>query len=283
MPKLYVINDSDAGIIVRPAVKRNKKENVMRQRLWWIGLLVVLIPSLALAHFMVVHPSSNIVENKSDATIVMDVRFTHPFEQGIMDNDRPRRFGVEISGKKLDLVADLAESKKDEIRTYGLIYKIKRPGDHIFFVEPAPYWEPAEGKWIVHYTKTVVHAFGLETGWDDMVGFPIEIKPLTRPYGLWAGNSFSGQVMLRGKPVPHAQVEVAYDNKGLVVSSLADAFHIQVVKADGNGVFAYTMPRAGWWGFAALEESDQQKIGPDGIDKPVEIGALIWVHAVDMK
>jgi cobalt/nickel transport protein len=29
----------------------------------------------------------------------------------------------------------------------------------------------------------------------------------------------------------------------------------QVVKADKNGVFSYAMPRAGWWGAAALEDA----------------------------
>ncbi len=49
------------------------------------------------------------------------------------------------------------------------------------------------------------------------------------------------------------------------------------------GTFAYAMPRAGWWGFAALIEGDKPMKRPDGNDVPVEQGALIWVRAVDMK
>ena len=56
----------------------------------------------------------------------------------------------------------------------------------------------------------------------------------------------------------------------------------QVVKADGNGVFGYAMPRAGWWGFAALNEADRT-LPLDGKEKGIEIGAVYWVHTTDMK
>ena len=61
-----------------------------------------------------------------------------------------------------------------------------------------------------------------------------------------------------------------------------DAFITQVIKADANGAFSYTMPRAGWWGFAALLEGDMAMQSPEGADVPVEQGALIWVKATDM-
>jgi len=42
------------------------------------------------------------------------------------------------------------------------------------------------------------------------------------------------------------------------------------------------MPRAGWWGFAALIEGDEPMQNPEGQEVPVEQGALIWVRARDM-
>ena len=50
----------------------------------------------------------------------------------------------------------------------------------------------------------------------------------------------------------------------------------QTVKADGNGVFSYTVPGPGWWGFAALNTADDT-IAHEGTDKEVEVGAVIWV------
>jgi len=56
-----------------------------------------------------------------------------------------------------------------------------------------------------------------------------------------------------------------------------------VIKADATGQFAYAMPRAGWWGFAALVESDKPAKSPEGKPAKTELGGLIWVRAQDMK
>jgi len=162
-------------------------------------------------------------------------------------------------------------------------YRIKRPGDYVFYVEPQPYFEPAEEAFIVHYTKVVVDAFGMEEGWDAEIGLKTEIVPLTRPYGLWAGNVFQGVVVVDGKPAPGTEVEVEYYNEGGTIEAPADPFVTQVVKADENGVFTYAMPRAGWWGFAGLNTDDRLIRHTDGKDYEVEIGAVLWVKAHDMK
>ncbi|MEM9270534.1 MAG: DUF4198 domain-containing protein, partial [Pseudomonadota bacterium] len=47
--------------------------------------------------------------------------------------------------------------------------------------------------------------------------------------------------------------------------------------ADGNGVFSYAAPHSGWWGFAALSTADET-MSLDGVDKEVELGAVIWVE-----
>ena len=70
-------------------------------------------------------------------------------------------------------------------------------------------------------------------------------------------------------------------NKNMIVPP-ADPYVTQVVKADGNGVFSYAMPKAGWWAFAALSEADWT-IKQDGQEKGVEIGAVFWVFTRDMK
>ncbi|HBI23765.1 MAG TPA: DUF4198 domain-containing protein, partial [Nitrospiraceae bacterium] len=106
--------------------------------------------------------------------------------------------------------------------------------------------------------------------------------PLTRPYGLWAGNVFQGIVKVNGKAVPFAEVEVEYFNDEAKIKQPADPMITQVVKADGNGVFTYAMPKAGWWGFAALN-TDENTMKHDGKEYPVEIGAVLWVKTYNMK
>jgi len=56
----------------------------------------------------------------------------------------------------------------------------------------------------------VVTAFGDDEGWDREVGLKTEIVPLSKPYGLYAGNVFQGMVKLDGKPVPFCEAEVEY-------------------------------------------------------------------------
>ncbi|EXJ15070.1 DUF4198 domain-containing protein [Imhoffiella purpurea] len=243
----------------------------------------LLIAGGVQAHFQELIPTADIVTADTGAEVGLELRFTHPMERGpLMDMGQPVRFGVAGPNGVEDLTATLNAEKTDGKQTFSADYRVKQPGDYVFFVEPAPYWEPAEGVMIVHYTKVVVDAFGAEAGWDTEIGLPVEIEPLVRPYGLWTGNLFSGIVKQNGKPVPFAEVEVEWINDGSVTPP-ASPFVTQVVKADANGHFSYAMPRAGWWGFAALLEGETPMKNPDGEEVPVEAGALIWVKATDMQ
>lgn len=258
-------------------------------------LFLCLIGSFApeaRAHFGTVIPSDDIVTQEDSKTLSIEVKFIHPMEMHYMEMEKPKRFGVFYKGKAQDLLSSLEKAQgkspdqQESFTFWKTQYPVKRPGDYTFFLEPTPYWEPAEDKFIVHYTKVCVNALGLEEGWDDEVGLEMEIVPRTRPYGLWTGNVFTGQVLHKGKPVSDAEVEVEYLNESpenkAVVKAPSDPFVTQVVKADKRGIFTYAMPRAGWWGFAALEDADW-KLKKDGKSKEVEIGAVYWVHTVDMK
>jgi len=254
----------------------------MKRLLLVLTAVLVLASAPASAHFGVIIPSTDIVTKEGNKTVSLDVKFIHPMEGHYMDMARPAQFGLLVGGQKQDLLGTLKPKKVNGSTTWQADYQVKRPGSYLFYVEPAPYWEPAEECFIVHYTKVAVGALNLEEGWDAPVGLKTEIIPLTRPYGLWTGNVFQGQVLLHGKPVPNCDVEIEYYNQGGKVKPPADPYVTQVVKTDAQGVFTYAMPRAGWWGFAALNEDDQ-KIEKDGRAYPVEIGAVLWVHTRDMK
>jgi len=248
------------------------------------ALAMLMACGAAVAHFQVVRPVPPIVTATGSKTVKMDIRFTHPMEQGpVMDMGEPAQFGVLAGGEKRSLLDSLQERTIDGSTAYTAEYTVRKPGDHIFYIKPAPYWEPAEGKLIVHYTKVVVNALGLQQGWDRMVGFPVEIKPLTRPYGLWTGNVFRAVVMRNGEPVPRAEIEVEFYNEGREVEAPSSPYVTQVIRADANGVFSYAIPREGWWGFAALVEGPAKMEAPNGEKVPVEQGGLMWVHARDME
>jgi len=261
----------------------NPNHLLTNKRAGLAGLIVLLALMPVAAHFQVLLPTSDLVGEGDAREIGLRAIFTHPMENGpVMQMGQPKQFGVLVGGTRTDLLDTLEEKKVDGKATYATTYKIGRPGDHLFFIEPAPYWEPAEAKMIVHYTKVVVDSHGMGDAWDAMVGFPVEIEPLVRPYGLWTGNVFRGIVRRDGEPVPFAEIEVEYLNEAHEVEAPADAYVTQVIKTDASGTFSYAMPRAGWWGFAALVDGDEKMLNPDGELADVELGGLMWVRAADM-
>ena len=252
----------------------------MVRRVLGAALAVCLGTGAALAHFQEILPSADVLPEGGPVTV--DLVFTHPMEGGpAMDMARPKRVGVKTAAGVTDLLPKIASETVNGKQAWRLAYEFKAPGGALFFVEPQPYWEPAENKYIIHYAKVFVDGFASGEGWDTKVGLPVEIEPLVRPTGLWTGNLFRGLVRKDGKPVPFAEVEVEYVNDG-TVKAPNEAFITQVIKADQNGVFSYAMPRAGWWGFAALVDGDKPMKGPDGKPAAVELGGLIWVKATDM-
>ena len=234
----------------------------------------------AKAHFGMVIPSDSMVMQDDNRTINIVLSFSHPFEKVGMPLEKPEVFSVFFNGKKQDLLVNLKKTKVMNFNAWNINYKIKRPGNYMFFMEPKPYWEPAEDCFIIHYTKTIVTAFGDDEGWDQEIGLKTEIVPLSKPFALYTGNLFQGIVKLNGKAVPYAEVEVEFYNEDAKSNAPTDYMVTQTIKADQNGVFSYATPVSGWWGFAALNEADY-KIKYDGVDKSVEIGAVIWVQFID--
>ena len=242
-----------------------------------LGLLSLTVAP-ARAHFGMIIPSDEMVMKGDSRDVSLQLMFWHPFEGMGMDLVKPAEFGVVVNGQKEDLLQTLNPLKVEGRETWKTSYRIKRPGIYVFYLVPQPYWEPAEDCYIVHYTKTVVAAYGDDEGWDEPIGLKTEIVPLSKPFGLYAGNVFQGVVLLKGKPVPGAEVEVEFFNVEGKYSAPTDYMVTQTIKADPNGVFTYAAPKPGWWGFAALSTDDRQIKGKD-----VEIGAVIWVNFHEMK
>ena len=95
-------------------------------------------------------------------------------------------------------------------------------------------------------------------------------------------------MLLDGKPVPGAEVEVEYmshepnlKKNGLSAKSSVKypngVMVTQAIMTDANGVFTFGIPKAGWWGFAALTDADY-KLKEAGAEKDVELGAVLWTE-----
>lgn len=248
----------------------------------YLCLMLVLSPAqVSLAHFGMILPDKSMVMQGDNPNLGLILAFCHPFEQKGMPMVKPRVFGVQSGKDKTDLLKSLQETRVLDNEAWKIAYPLKKPGVYAFYFDPEPYWEGAEDKYIIHQTKTYVAAFGEEENWDQEVGLKAEIVPLTRPFGLYAGNVLQGVVKFKGKPVADAEVEVEYWNADKKVTAPNDYFIAQVVKTDKNGVFTFAVPKAGWWGFAALMEEKQAIQHSDGKKKDAEYGAVLWVRFTD--
>lgn len=238
-------------------------------------IVILLLPFLAYAHFGTLLPSKSIVDENKPITLTYS--FMHPFEQTYMKAAKPEFAGVFENGKVKDITDKYSKKGENWIANYPL----DEPGVFQFFIKPKPYFEPSEGKFIKHLTKTIVDGFGAGDGWDKPIGLKAEIIPLTRPYGLYKGNTFSAKVLFNGKAAKNVTVEIElYNDKHY--KSVSEFHGTQVVKTDVNGIFHFSFISGGWWGFSALLEDDKMLKHGDKL-YPIELGGVLWIYVDDWK
>lgn len=244
----------------------------------------------AQAHFQLVYTPEVLPEKSGD--LPLKLVFWHPFENGpVMDMGAPEAFFALHRGARIDLMDSLTPTRFDGAQNsaaaYDAVLPVRRAGDYVLALQPAPYFEQSEDKYIQQFAKSYVNRAGLPTDWEAEVGMAAEIIPLSKPYNVIAGSSFTGRVMADGKPVAGAEIEVEYiaalpdmeTSKAGVPSVGPMPGGAVVIRSDDNGLFTYAVPRAGHWGFAALD------IGPDKMHggKDLSQDAVIWIRAFGLE
>jgi cobalt/nickel transport protein len=249
-----------------------------------LALLFLALPATVLAQLGLIFPSDDIVSPGENPSVNLRLGLFDPPGHRFGAVAKPRRFGVQQLGEQTDLLATLKPAQEQNT-PWTAAFAIKRPGDHTFYAETNPQWQAADDEFVLYQVKLCVSALDLEEGWDEPIGLDAEIVPLSRPYGLWSGNLFSGQVLVNGEPAPYVAVEIAFLGQSpdtpATATLPASPYLVQKVRADGNGIFHYAMPRAGWWGFAATVEADWT-VKRDGDEKPVSLVTSIWVATRDL-
>jgi cobalt/nickel transport protein len=249
-------------------------------------VLALTLPANAQAGFGLMVPTDELVTQGESSTLGLRLGWFDPLAPLFTEIAKPKRFGVQHLGEETDLLASLKPAGEKNPTAWLADFMAKNPGDYTFYAEHAPRWVAADDQFTVPLAKVCVNVRALEEGWDEPVGLEAEIVPLSRPYGLWTGNLFSGQVLLNSEPVPYVAIEVAWlgTNPDTPPAPLpgATAYRLQKVRADVNGIFHYAMPRAGWWGFAAILDTDRT-LKKDNEEKPVGIVTSFWVMTRDFK
>jgi cobalt/nickel transport protein len=262
----------------------------MKKSLVGIAAIASLAMGSAQAHFQLVYTPEVMLEKPAEITL--DLVFGHPMENGhTMDMDKPEQFYVLHKDKKADLVKGLKsvtwKGAHNEAKAFETTYKVKRNGDYIFVLVPAPYYEKGEDIYIQQITKSYLNKGSMPTGWNEPQGLKTEIIPMNKPYQIFAGGTFTGQLLSNGKPVEGAECEIEYINTAVDVKgnsfgkdNLGDVPATAIVAMTGaDGMFTFGIPKPGVWGFACLGS------GPDTEYKGKELSqdAVIWINATELK
>lgn len=256
-----------------------------------LGLAALAVLSTpAQAHFQLLYTPEVNLEKAGE--VPLKLVFWHPMENGpVMDMGKPEAFYVLNKGKKTDLLASLKpvsfQGAENTAAAFDAAVPVTRAGDYVLVLVPAPYLEGSEDIYIQQITKSFLNLGGIPTDWDKPVGLPAEIVPLNKPTNIIAGSTFSGRVLSGGKPVAGAGIEVEYmaaepdmrANKATspMVSPMPGGAVVAVT--DAGGFFTFGVPKAGFWGFAALG------VGPKKQHQGKELSqdAVLWVRAFDLK
>lgn len=274
----------------------------MVRRLAVAGLFLVAGTMAASAHFQLIW-SGRMARMPGGAQDVLII-FTHAFKGApTMAMGEPKALYLlrQPAGAKQIEKTDLAKAAekftfvnddKSEATAYKVTLQgpqIRSMGDYVMVLEPEPFLETTEDKYIQQYTKLVMNVGGVPTIWDKDVGLPAEIRPLNKPYANWPGGVFRGVVLSKGKPVPFAEIEVEYLNRlpdpatrGWAGEPKVKAPHPSLgtlsMKADASGTFAIGLPKSGWWGIAALGVGPQTRFK----GKTLSQDAVLWVEVAEM-
>jgi cobalt/nickel transport protein len=208
-----------------------------------------------------------------------------------MDMGQPQEFFMIHKGEKTDLSdrlhPEIFHGAENEAAGFRATVPVKRSGDYVVITTPAPYYEESEDIFIQQITKVILNRNTLPTDWDQPVGLPAEILPFNKPYNVITGSTFTGQVVANGKPISGAEIEIEY----MAAEPDLDTFSTTrprvsempggaiVAISDANGMFTFGIPKAGYWGFAALG------VGPETEHEGKELSqdAVIWIRAEDLK
>lgn len=262
-----------------------------------LSLSILLLGINAQAHFQMLY-TENLALDKGKKIELKHI-FTHPFEDKYTlnmgkqhdSNDflEVEEFYVINKKKKTDLKKSLKDIKfqgnTNNAHAYSSTYKARKMGDHIFVLKPAPFYEENQDIYVQQIVKTIVNVAAAPTNWSDELKLEAEIIPLVKPYAIWEGSNFTGIVKANGKVVPFANIDITYLNRDVDIKNNKmgkdkikapnKVFITLSLKANKDGEFNFTIPKAGVWGFLAQDLNKNKTFK----NKKLKQDALIWVEA----
>ena len=182
-----------------------------------------------------------------------------PFQGLVRDLITPKAFMRTPQGGKDPVaftVIELKDYKTGKKRhAFYVRYTPTQEGDYYLCLLSQKTYIPELNEVWREITKVPLHVES-EKAWEIPVGLELEIVPLTRPYGLTAGQIFRGKVFSQGTPASHVLVQVTHYH-GLFLPWEAlpkDAYGkldrplmYLSLYTDDNGTFSVALNQPGWW------------------------------------
>jgi cobalt/nickel transport protein len=242
-----------------------------------------LLAASAHGHFNMLLPDKP--SAKRGESVTLTYQWGHPFEHELFDAPAPQSvIVVGPRGKAQSLTPGLqrgtapaAEGAK--VAVYRLAFTPEERGDFVLVLKSAPIWMEEDQEFLQDSVKVVLHVQA-QKGWDNLAGKPLEMAPLTRPYGLQPGLAFQAQVLADGKPLAGTLVEVEHYHPAPPKELPPDEQVTRTAKTDPNGVVTATLTEPGWWCLAAARDAGTRE--HDGKAFPVRQRSILWVF-VDEK
>ena len=245
-------------------------------------------PRPALAHSHVFRPLQEGCYAQPGELVKWQCFWGHPFEMLIDDAQPPKFFMFTPQRKKENLTAreitlQDQESGQDR-KAFEVEYTPAAAGDYFLCLESPLYFIPEEKEFWQDYVKEPLHVQAAE-GWDQAVGLPVEIIPLTRPYGWPAGSVFKGLVLVKNRPLSGSIIEVEKFNGFYVPRARLPKDRLgqensplitRVTKTDRRGYFICTLDSPGWWLISVYAPGGKKVY--EHKTYPVEMRGGFWIY-----
>lgn len=227
----------------------------------------------ARGHYPMLEADQAVVVPGQEVTVEFGVG--HPFANDRFPCDKP--LVAQVYGphgaEGQDLLGGMVEAGSRSIPRRRFKFTAEKEGDYVLSVRSL-FSEPPQRR-IEDYAKLIVHVRGGQLGWERVLGDPLEIVPLTRPYGLPVGATFRGRVLEHKNPLVDGTVEAetyAHEDARRPFPELAE--YRRWEKTDPNGCFSVTFDQPGWWLLSCATDGGP---GQQGGSTQVVKRAVMWV------
>ena len=216
----------------------------MHRTRWILGAACLAAPVLAFAHYPIVTPPA--WQATKGEEVVFSYTFGHPFEVELATAARPTRVAVyPPKAETVDVTETLSVRDADDPTAgFEFRYTPQVRGDHWVVVEASSQHGDER---TTDYTKLALHVSQVQAGWARTLNLPLELVPLTRPYGIPAGAVFRATALEAGKPLGGALVSVEYKHTTRPAELPPEPLITRVERTAPDGTFMTTLDKPGWW------------------------------------